>query len=89
MNNTVQTCQDNMAKINIGATLFRGSRAWIVTHHRRRETGIDLTLRHGRREFVLQVPICISGPCLSDVGLRSGSLAPTQRTLLVEGASHG
>lgn len=89
MNNIVQIYQANMEKIGVGSTLFRGSRAWIVTHHRRRETGIDLTLRHGRREFVLQVPICISGPCLSDVGLRSGSLAPTQRTLLVEGVSHG
>ena len=41
-----------------------------------------LTLRHGRRTLRVVVPVCITGPCWLDVGLRPAGAAPTQRSLL-------
>ncbi|WP_454691190.1 hypothetical protein [Achromobacter aloeverae] len=86
-----------MARIAVGATLSairRNDQAtpkprhWIVTRQRRYETSMLLTLRCGRHEFRVNVPICHSGPCLMDVGLRVVAAAPSQRKLFRDGASH-
>ena len=77
-----------MQKVAIGAKLARLDRAgtstmlWTVTEHKRHETSVELTLRHGRHERQANVPVCFTGPCLADVGLRSVALAPEQRGLV-------
>ena len=76
-----------MSQTALGATLVRRTRPWVVIARTRRETSIDLTLRHGQRQFRISVPICMSGPCLADVGLSFAAPAPTQRGLF--GGSRG
>lgn len=71
----------NMQKIEIGATLMRHTRPWIVVRQKKRETGIEITLRHGRREFSVHVPVCHTGPVLWEVGLKAVTAAPTNREL--------
>lgn len=77
-----------MQKVAIGAKLARIDRvgtstmSWTITGHKRHETSVELTLRHGRHETQVNVPVCFTGPCLADVGLRSVALAPEQRGLV-------
>lgn len=92
----IQRFSENMSRIAVGATLAamrRNDRAapkprvWVVTRQRRYDTSMLLTLRCGRHEFRVNVPICHSGPCLMDVGLCTIAAAPTQRKLFREEAS--
>lgn len=85
--------QESMAEIAIGATLAampRNDQArakprhWIVTHQRRYDSSITLTLRCGRHEIRVHVGICHTGPELMDVGMRSVAPAPSQRNLFRE-----
>ena len=73
---------EQMKAIAIGATLSRRKRVWTVTQQKQRETGIEVLLKHGRKTLSVQVPVCHSGPCLADVGLRPIALAPQQKELL-------
>lgn len=61
----------NMQAIAVGARLLRNNRDWVVTHAKRYETSASLTLRCGQHTANVIVPICFTGPCLGDVGLRS------------------
>lgn len=70
-----------MRAVAPGARLARRSRVWTIQHTTRRDTSVDLLLRHGQRTFTASVPVCITGPCLHEVGLRSVSHAPEQRGL--------
>lgn len=75
----------NMRQIAVGAKLARRS-TWTVTRQQSRETGIELTLRSGRRKIQVHVPVCISGPILWETGLRPVAPAPEQRELRLEAA---
>lgn len=75
-----QRFQERMAQIAIGATLVRLSRPWTVVRQQRQETGVELTLKHGRRQFHVQVPLCHTGPVLWQVGLRAAAAAPSQHS---------
>ena len=74
-----------MKAVAPGARLARRLRVWTIQHATRRDTSVDLLLRHGRRTFVASVPVCITGPCLHEVGLRSVSHAPEQQGLKLAG----
>ena len=80
-NRTRERFIEAMRAIAPGARLARRSRVWTIQHATRRDTSVDLLLRHGRRTFVASVPVCITGPCLHEVGLRPVSHAPEQRGL--------
>jgi hypothetical protein len=71
-----------MAATAVGTKLARHSRAWTVVQRRAYDTSVTLTLRHGRRTLSVIVPVCITGPCWADVGLRPVAAAPVQRELL-------
>lgn len=70
-----------MERVAVGAQLARRKVAWTVTKSTSMETSQRLELRHGRRTQIVNVPVCITGPCLADVGLRHLAAAPTQRDL--------
>lgn len=74
--------ESRMVRIAPGARLARRSREWTVMQRTNRETGVELTLRHGRRSICVYVPVCHSGPDLSKSGLRSVALPPSQRRLI-------
>jgi hypothetical protein len=74
-----------MRAVAPGARLARRSRVWAIQHVTRRDTSVDLLLRHGRRTFTASVPVCITGPCLHEAGLRFVSHAPVQRALPLGG----
>lgn len=76
--------QAAMQAIEPGARLARRS-IWTVERQQHRETGIELTLRCGRRQARVHVPICHSGPILWEAGLRPVAPAPMQRDLLLRG----
>jgi len=71
-----------MAATDIGAKLARSARAWTVVQRKPQDCSVALTLRHGRRTLRVVVPVCITGPCWADVGLRPLAAAPVQRSLL-------
>ncbi len=73
-----------MAATSVGAKLARGSRAWTIVQRRAYDTSVTLTLRHGRRTMSVIVPVCITGPCWADVGMRPVAAAPTQRAMFGE-----
>jgi hypothetical protein len=74
--------RENMRKIEVGAKVARNKTVWTIIERKFRETSVELTLRSGRREITLTgVMMCISGPCLADVGLVSVSNAPEQREM--------
>lgn len=77
-----------MDRVAVGATLVRGKRPWVVVKQKQRETSVDLTLRSGRRELMVPVMVCHSGPALWEVGLSVVAPAPVQRGLF-GGANHG
>jgi hypothetical protein len=77
----IERFQRNMQKIAIGAAVARRNRPWIITEAHRCDTSASLALRSGRRTIRLIVPICLTGPCLFDLGLRSVTHAPAQRAL--------
>lgn len=74
--------QRNMQQVAVGATLARRHH-WVVTKQQHMDTSVILTLRHGRRTIRVNVPVCITGPDLWDVGLSAVSAAPMQRELLM------
>ena len=73
---------EQMKAIAIGATLSRRKRVWTVVKQKPHATSIEVLLKHGRRALAVHVPVCHSGPCLADVGLRPIALAPQQKELL-------
>lgn len=79
---TRERFQRNMQAVAVGATLAR-RRPWVVTKQQHMDTSVILTLRHGRRTLSVNVPVCITGPVLWQVGLRVVSAAPMQRELLM------
>lgn len=64
-----------------GAQLAR-RRTWTVTKFKQFDGYVRLDLRSGRRTKTIAVQLDHYGPCLSDAGLRSVALPPSQRTLL-------
>lgn len=72
-----------MQSVAVGAQLAR-RRTWTVMRLVQRATGVQLTLRSGRRSVTVHVPVCITGPDLSECGLRSVALAPSQRELALQ-----
>ncbi len=72
---------ERMRATAIGAQVARGARRWTIVQRRQQDTSVALTLRHGRTELQVVVPVCITGPCWADVGLRPVAAAPTQRGL--------
>ncbi len=70
-----------MDAVAVGATLMRRNRAWLIVEHKAMDAGVDLTLRSGRRLLVVSVQVCLTGPCLADVGLKRAAPAPEQRGL--------
>ncbi len=70
-----------MQKIAVGS-IVRRSLEWLIVKQERFDTSASLTLRRGRRQINVSVPICITGPALCDVGLAHVSCAPTQRQLI-------
>lgn len=78
--------QRRMGQVAIGATLVSKSRQWLVTKQQRMDTCVALTLKCGRHQLHINVPVCHSGPCLGDVGLVAGAPAPQQRELFKETA---
>jgi hypothetical protein len=79
---TRERFERNMQAIAVGATLAR-RKSWIVTSQQHMYTSVILTLRHGHRTLSVNVPVCITGPVLWQVGLRAVSAAPVQRELLM------
>ena len=77
--------RDALQQIAVGARLAR-RRVWTVTRQQSRETGVELTLRNGRRQIQVHVPVCLSGPILWETGLRPVAPAPEQRELKLETA---
>ena len=79
---------DAMKKVAVGAKLARidkvgtSTMLWTVSAATRMDTSIELSLRHGRHYTRVNVPVCFTGPCLADVGMRSVALAPEQRVLV-------
>lgn len=78
--------QQRMGHVAVGATLVSKSRSWLVTKQQRMDTSVMLTLKCGRRQRCVNVPVCHYGPCLADVGLSAGAPAPQQRELFKETA---
>lgn len=74
---------ENMRKVAVGAKLARRSICWTVVKQVERETGIELQLQYGRRQFTAYVPVCHTGPVLWEAGLRPVAAAPLQRELPV------
>ncbi len=72
---------ERMQTTAVGAQVARRRRAWTIVRHKAFDTSVSLTLRHGRREFVVHVPVCITGPVWWQVGLHPVAAAPTQRGL--------
>ena len=68
-----------MKAIDVGAKLARRHRVWSVVMQTPRDASVDLTLRSGRRSMVVSIPVCMTGPCLADVGLKPVTPAPEQR----------
>lgn len=66
-----QRFAEAMKAVSIGAPLRKigGRHEWRVLTNRRRETSVELTLGHGTKTVAINVPICMSGPCLMDVGM--------------------
>ncbi|MEY5061053.1 MAG: hypothetical protein RIS45_974 [Planctomycetota bacterium] len=72
-----------MQTVAVGAQLAR-RRTWTVVRAKGRATGVELTLRSGRRSVTVHVPVCITGPDLGECGLRSVALPPSQRVLALQ-----
>lgn len=68
-------------QVAVGARLERKGREWTVIRQRSTETGVLLTLRHGRRDFQVYIPVTLWGPELWHLNMRSASLPPAQREL--------
>lgn len=68
-----QRFSEAMRNIGVGARLRRcgGDRIWTVLSVRYRETSADIVIGCGYRTHAIHVPICMSGPCLLDVGMES------------------
>jgi hypothetical protein len=64
-----------------GAQLAR-RRTWTVHRFQQFDGTVKLTLRSGQHSTVVYVPVCHTGPCLRECGLRPVALPPSQRTLL-------
>lgn len=77
---------ERMQQVAVGARLERKGRQWEIVQQRHTETGVALTLRHGRREFRLYVPVSIHGPELWHFDMRVAALPPTQRALFPHSA---
>lgn len=73
-----------MKAVAIGAQLTRGGPVWTVVDQKRRDTSIDLTIRRGRRTFLVAVPVCHYGPLLHQVGLSRVKSAPVQIELIAK-----
>ena len=72
---------ERMQTTAVGATLARRGPAWTIVQRRELDCAVSLTLRRGRRTVLVSVPVCITGPCWADVGLRPVAAAQTQRGL--------
>lgn len=80
---------ERMRSVALGATLRRRSIKWTVVKQKRAETGVLITLKRGRREVCVQVPVCLSGPILWEAGLHSVALPPNQRGLAFANSTGG
>ena len=69
-----------MQKIAVGAKLKRRL-VWTIAKQKRYDTSADLTLQRGRHSIIVHVPICHTGPCLSDIWMTAVAPAPSQRAL--------
>jgi len=80
---------NNMAKIAIGAKVGNyntGSRiVWTIVARKRYETSFTITLRCGRRQLSVIVPVCFTGPDLASAGLRPLAGAMVQRGFFADG----
>ena len=74
---------ERMQQVAVGAKLERKGRLWEIVRQRQTETGVALTLRHGRREFRLYVPVTIHGPELWHFDMQVAALPPSQRALFL------
>ena len=72
---------ERMQTTAVGAKVARRARAWTIVHRREQDCAVSLTLQRGRRAITVSVPVCITGPCWMDVGLRPVAAAPTQKGL--------
>lgn len=72
------TYLERMRQIDVGALLERKGRKWTVAKRRMLDGTVALTLRHGRREFVIYVPVTISGPELWHAHFRVVTAPPSQ-----------
>jgi hypothetical protein len=70
--------QGNWQKIAIGAVVRRKRREWTVTKHTKRETSVQVLMASGRRQICVNIPVCITGPILWEVGLHPVRPAPSQ-----------
>lgn len=77
--------EEAMQRVAPGAQVTKyggsGRYTWAITATRHCDGGVELSLRCGRRTAQVLVPICITGPCLADAGLRSVADAPRQMRL--------
>lgn len=73
--------RSNMAEIEIGSTLAHKKTQWVVVRHKFYDGSVSITLKNGKRERNVLIPICITGPCLADADLRLVKPAPRQQTL--------
>ena len=76
--------EEAMQRVAPGAQVanYNGGRyTWTIVAARHYDGGVGLSLRCGRRTAQVLVPICITGPCLADAGLRSVAVAPRQGRL--------
>lgn len=78
--------QRRMGQVAVGATLRSRHRQWLITKQQRLDTSVMLTLKCGRHQLRVNIPVCHYGPCLADVGLSAGAPAPQQRELFKETA---
>jgi hypothetical protein len=77
----------NMEKIEIGTTLAHKQTQWVVMRHKFYDGSVSITLRNGKRERNVLIPICITGPCLADADLHMVKPAPMQRILSLNGSA--
>ncbi|MOA41911.1 hypothetical protein D3C78_1639210 [compost metagenome] len=76
---------ERMKHTQVDSILERKGRNWTVAKRRMLDGTVALTLRHGRREFVIYVPITISGPELWHAGFRFVAAPPSQREMFALG----
>ncbi|MDT4859204.1 hypothetical protein FQZ97_937040 [compost metagenome] len=80
---------ERMQQVAVGALLERKGRVWEVIQQHRTETGVMLTLRHGRRDFRLYIGVTMDGPELWHLNLRSAAPPPSQRELFTRQSMGG